>query len=53
MLSADNAFLEDYKYEAVDELANARRIAIESIYGFEATRGQYIPAENRATGSFI
>ena len=38
-LIADNA-LEDYKYEAgVDELANARRIAIESIYGFEATRG--------------
>ena len=44
-LIADNA-LEDYKYEAgVDELANARRIAIESIYGFEATRGYENSAE--------
>ena len=38
-LTAENA-LDDYKYEAgVDELANAMRIAIESVYGSEATRG--------------
>ena len=38
-LTAENA-LEDYKYEAgVNELANARRIAVESIYGSEAMRG--------------
>ncbi len=36
----------DYKYEAgVDELANAMRIAIESIYGSEATRGHENSAE--------
>ncbi|ASS37647.1 regulatory protein RecX [Mogibacterium pumilum] len=38
-LTADNA-LEDYKYEAgIDELANARRIAMQIIYGSDVTNG--------------
>ena len=50
-LTAENA-LEDYKYEAgVDELANARRIAIESVYGSEATRGYGNSAEDVLQGA--
>lgn len=38
-LTADNA-LEDYKYEAgIDELANARWIAMQSIYGSDIANG--------------
>ncbi len=50
-LTAENA-LEDYKYEScVDELANARRIAIDSIYGSEATRGYENSVESVLQGA--
>ena len=45
-LTADDA-LEDYKYEAgIDEIANARRIAIGSIYGSDVANGYGESVEN-------